>query len=464
MFLRLQLILLFLFGFGQLWSQNTNSDSLISKANRLDDADTNKILYYCKAANQLAGADQIDKALQLLKKTEPLVAKTGHKRSIAFYNYVSGRTYYSARNYKESISYLLTSMKIYEEEHNKDFVSACCNIIGLIYQDQTLYDKAEIYFKKCLEIRLELKDSLRLSGTYSNLGLNYYKRAYKEKKTNGDGFEMREAVKLLNKALVIARIQKLPSAEATALGNLSNIMNDKGQYAEAKTFAERAMKIYQNMGDTYEEAISLLDIASISLAQNKPKETIPYLQKCLDLSVTNNYKDLQRYVYQNLATCYEKLEDYKQAFVCSRKLIALNDSVFNSENLRQINEMQIKYETEKKERDNAFLLEKNDLSDKAIKNQRTALVFIIVGLLSALVLAVFIFRGLKKQKKANRIISEQKREVENKNALINEQKELLEVKQKEILDSINYARRIQQAQMPTDKYVTKNIERLKKNT
>ena len=70
-------------------------------------------------------------------------------------------------------------------------------------------------------------------------------------------------------------------------------------------------------------------------------------------------------------------------------------------------------------------------------------------------------RGLKKQKQANRIITQQKKDVEDKNHLINEQKELLEEKQKEIFDSINYARRIQQAHMPTEKYVSKSIDRLK---
>ena len=124
--------------------------------------------------------------------------------------------------------------------------------------------------------------------------------------------------------------------------------------------------------------------------------------------------------------------------------------------------MQIKYESEKKESENAFLLVKTELSDKAIKNQKTAIIFIVCGLLSTLALAFFIFRGLKKQKKANHIISMQKKEVENKNHLINEQKELLEEKQKEILDSIKYAKRIQQAHLPTDKYVAKNIGRLKK--
>jgi tetratricopeptide (TPR) repeat protein len=444
-------------------AQTENLDSLAKVTETLDDTDTNKVFNYCDIALKYAGIDELNNALAILKKAEPLLKKVKNKRMTALYYYLSGRIHYSKGNSKESLSYLLKGMKFYEELKNKGKLSSCYNIIGLIYQDQTIYDKAGIYLKKALVLSLETQDSMRLSGNYSNLGLNYYKQAHKKNMQAKDCIEMREAFKHLNTALVIAKRMRLPSAEATALGNLSNIMNDRAQYTEAKTFAEKALKIYQNMGDAYQEAISLLDLASISLSQNKPKDAIPYLQHCLNICTTNQFKDLERYIYGNLATATEKLNDYKQAFIYEKKLIALNDSAFNSENLKQINEMQIKYESEKKESENALLLVKNELSDKALKNQRTVMLLIIIGLILTLALALFIFRGLSKQKKANHIISQQKREVENKNALINKQHELLEAKQKEILDSIQYAKRIQTAQMPTDKYVSKNLDRLKKD-
>jgi serine phosphatase RsbU (regulator of sigma subunit) len=61
---------------------------------------------------------------------------------------------------------------------------------------------------------------------------------------------------------------------------------------------------------------------------------------------------------------------------------------------------------------------------------------LITGALILLVLMTVIFRSLQANKKKNRIITEQKLEVEN-------QKHIVEEKQKEIVDSINYAKRIQ---------------------
>jgi hypothetical protein len=46
--------------------------------------------------------------------------------------------------------------------------------------------------------------------------------------------------------------------------------------------------------------------------------------------------------------------------------------------------------------------------------------------------------------------------------LIEKQKRFVEEKQKEILDSIYYARRIQNAILPTEKYIDKTLKRLMK--
>lgn len=446
----------------QLSAQSVNIDSLISATDKFNDSDTLKIFNYCDAAFKLGGQNEFDKALEVVSKAEAIIHNCKNEKIIALFNYVAGYINYSKLNYKESLSYLLKAVAGYEKLNNKSRVAACYTIIGFVYHDQTFFDKAEIYMLKSVAIREEMHDTMRMPGTYSNLGLNYYKRAQKNKKQDVFAGDMREASKYLNKSLEISRHLKLLGAEAGALGNLSNLMNDLKRYDEAEKFAKRSLEIYRSLGDTYEENVSLIDLGAIRLAQKKYSDAIKYFQTALEISTKNNYTDLIRFSYNNLWQAYEKTNDYKNMAFYLKLEKGIHDSVFNEENLRQINEMQIKYETEKKESENAFLLVKNELSDKAIKNQKMVILLVIIGLALALIFAFFIFRGLSKQKKANKIISQQKKEVEDKNHLINEQHELLEEKQKEILDSIKYAKRIQQAHLPTHKYVAKNLERLKK--
>ena len=124
--------------------------------------------------------------------------------------------------------------------------------------------------------------------------------------------------------------------------------------------------------------------------------------------------------------------------------------MYKINNINVIQELSTKYETEKKETENKLLLTQNTLSEKTIKQQKVISFFIIIGLIIVSILAFLIFKGLKKQRKANKIISEQKE-------LVEIQKEIVEEKHKEITDSINYAERIQRSLLANKKILDENI-------
>ena len=76
----------------------------------------------------------------------------------------------------------------------------------------------------------------------------------------------------------------------------------------------------------------------------------------------------------------EKTENYKEGFNLQKKIIALNDTLFHAENLKQVNEMQVQFETEQKETENKLLTVQNQLASNSIKNQQIVIVFVIIGL------------------------------------------------------------------------------------
>jgi hypothetical protein len=77
-----------------------------------------------------------------------------------------------------------------------------------------------------------------------------------------------------------------------------------------------------------------------------------------------------------------------------------------------------------------------------------------VVLVVILVFFVLIYRSYKEKKRANMIITQQKQEVER-------QKHIVEMKQKEILDSIRYAKRIQTSLISSERSIEKNLKRLR---
>src|SRR5690606_20525786 len=145
--------------------------------------------------------------------------------------------------------------------------------------------------------------------------------------------------------------------------------------------------------------------------------------------------------YKLLANMYYQNHDYKEAYDNYVDGSLLQDSIYNADNSKIIYDMQTKYETNEKEKQNLLLKKQNELSEKTIKQQQLVSLFIGLILVLSVFFGYFIYKNLKKQRLANEVISRQKQEVENKSFIIEE-------KQKEILDSISYAKRLQQAMLP----------------
>ena len=102
-------------------------------------------------------------------------------------------------------------------------------------------------------------------------------------------------------------------------------------------------------------------------------------------------------------------------------------------------EMQVRSDAEKK-----ILIQKQEDERKRTRIILFSIVFILIVVS---VFLVVVFRGLKEKRKANEIISKQK--------------EIVETKQKEVMESIRYAKRIQISLMANEKYIERIMKKLK---
>ncbi|MDP3145162.1 MAG: hypothetical protein Q8N66_07160, partial [Bacteroidota bacterium] len=144
-----------------------------------------------------------------------------------------------------------------------------------------------------------------------------------------------------------------------------------------------------------------------------------------------------------------KQNKYKEAFEMYELEIKMRDSINNQETQKAAIKKQLQYTYEKKELETKAEQDKKDAIAKAeLKQKENERNYFIAGFGLVLVLALFILRGYKQKQKAN--------------AIIVAQKHLVDEKQKEILDSIRYAKRIQTALLPSEKYIDKSLQKLNK--
>lgn len=221
--------------------------------------------------------------------------------------------------------------------------------------------------------------------------------------------------------------------------------------------------MFEELGDKENIAVGYANIGEQYYKEgNYGKAKENYL-KGLELAKELKYILLIQHVYQSLSKTFEKYNDYKSAYQYHLLYTQVKDSVLNGESSKQVAEMETKYQTEKKALQiinlkNEKALQQSEIEKQSAeaKRQNIQKLAFAGGFVLMLILAFVVYRGYAQKKKSNEIITAQKLEVEL-------QKDIIEEKQKEIIDSIYYARRIQQSLLPTEKYIQKVFTRMKKS-
>lgn len=354
----------------------------------------------------------------------------------------------------------------------------CYINLGNIYNQKAEFKKAIESFQKAEQYSNISKDTLGRISTTLNIGsIYFYINDYKQAKANfykvikicePDGrykselasaynnyatIYLNETPKKLDSALFYYNKFLKLSEELEHVGNiaLSNfniaeVYKESNDFEKARKHYTVANKIYRDEEDTLGTMKICLSLGEICTSENKNSEAINYLKEGLKYSIDFEIKDITAQFYKTLSAAYYNLGKYKESIDYYKKGALLSDSLYNAENSKILYDMQTKYETTEKEKQNKLLEAENIISTKTIKQQQLITYFIIGGLLLTLLLAFFIFRGLKIQRKANAIISKQKEEV-------TQQKIIVEEHQKEILDSIHYAKRIQNTLLAHKEFV-----------
>ncbi|MGC4099964.1 histidine kinase [Ferruginibacter sp.] len=145
-------------------------------------------------------------------------------------------------------------------------------------------------------------------------------------------------------------------------------------------------------GDDKEGQLSVLTVLGKSyLAIDKYDSVIYYSNIGLGLNMAEQIPESVKDIYFNIASAYNKTGHFKEAFESQLRFQQLNDSIYNKEKFRSIKNMQVKYETEKKEQQILSL-------NKEKKDQFIIIGISIAAFLIALVLLLFVLRSKRFQK------------------------------------------------------------------
>jgi serine phosphatase RsbU (regulator of sigma subunit) len=361
-----------------------------------------------------------------------LARKTKNKKYEGEAFSLQGVVYKNKGEYATAIEKHLLSLKIKEEKNDKRGKAIAFNDIGILYKVMKNYPKALECYRKSNALLVEEGNQMGISLTFGNIGTVYSDRQ------NYDS-----ALFYYNKALAIAEKIQDKNALVTAYSNVGEILGKKGNAEKALEYFKKSLVIDIENNDAYGMIISYTNVGNALKDLGKYKEALENYIKAEKLCIENDAKPLLKDLYQAIAESYRKNNDFSKAYDYLSKYTVLNDSILNKETTQQIAEMDTKYQTEKKDKeltmkDAEIIKQQADASKKA--TQRNG---ILIGFLLVLCLAFFILKGYRQKQKAN---------IE-----ILKQKDIIEEKNKEITDSIHYAKRIQKALLASEGILKKNL-------
>lgn len=417
-------ILIFLLTGAISFSQETRAiDSLKAYIEKAPD-DTNKVNAIYKLGSQynpFKSKQHIEHYISALN----LAKKVGHKNALnKIYNALVTNLFYKDM-YDVAMPYALEQLEYLNTNGTEKDKSSLYMMLGNLSTKQKKFDNAEKYYGMVLDYSKKIKDEVVIAKTLMNLAI----LKIEEEQLDTAIIYSYRAVELFK------RNNQQSFAANTTLG-LAEIFLKQKKYEAAEQKALEANLMYQTIEVNHGICITNHVLGMINSERNMPQKAIENLSLAIRYADTLNLLVMKRDCFKLMAKQFEALNDFKQAYKCQQNYQNYEDSLNIESQKGKMMEVEVKYNISKKE--NLLLEQKVEIESK--NKQRNLL---LVGLSAILLLLFISFRAYKQKKNSSEIIAKQK--------------ELVEDKQKEILDSINYAKRIQSAILAREEDIKKYL-------
>ncbi len=253
---------------------------------------------------------------------------------------IIGISYLSRGEYEKALDYSLKALAIYGDTDDKNGVSSTLNTIGIIYGKRKDHDNALKNYFRSLAISEEIGDKKGIAKTNNNLGniyqdLNEYDKALEFAERSLQSFTE------LNDDLGIA----------SSCNNIGIILDFKGDHDIAKEHFQRAYEIFKRIEYKTGLAASCNNLGGLLTVQRKFKQARLYLDQALKIAKETDAKYREIRAYENLSNLCKEMDDFRGALDYYRKYSDLSRKVFSEESSRNMIQLQIKFETEKKKKE-----------------------------------------------------------------------------------------------------------------
>lgn len=338
-----------------------------------------------------------DSALYYYQKALKLNEGTGDTAAIAKVLNNLGTLYHQLAKYDTTILYLERSLEIKKNIRDTTGVAITLNNIGLVYNSWQKYDHAIEYFQEAMHIDSLMGNTWEMATRLNNIGTSYHKK---------DDYS--KAIEYFSKALGLGLEINNKDLVAKLYNNIGMIYLTREDFRQSADYLNKALEAYEQLGQTAEIATVLSNLSEINFKLGAYNIALDYLSQSNQIALNIDFFDLVKDNYLKFSDIYTSMGNYSEALNYYKKYTALKDTLYSEAIHKQISDFEIKYETEKKDKEITLLKQRQEIQELRIKRQRALQFSLIGGITLLLSLAVVILISLYQKKKDNRIIAREK--------------------------------------------------------
>lgn len=379
-----------------------------------------------------------DSSIKSAEEAVALAEKINYKKGLAVAYKNIGVANYFKGTPVSAVEAWDRSLKIFQELEDKQGEANILSNLGGVF---VLSDESRAldYYLRSLRLAEQIQDSFRIATLNNNIGALYDKKPA----------TVPNALESYRKAISVSQKNNYPEALGMATGNIGDIYLKRNEFDSALYYfriGEKELKgkanlplALNNLGKlylrkrefdsafkyhqlAYDEAVkaenkmyiipALLGIADIYSEKDQPRQALTYYKQAEEVATGVKSDDDLRHTYEGLAAVYRSLDDYRNAYNYQVKLNDVRMKIFNEQSYSNFNNLRFDFDLQKKEAQISLLSRDKALQELDLNRQKVTKNALIGGLVLVSAFIFIMFRNYRNKIKVNRLLDNQKAEIE----------------------------------------------------
>ena len=321
-----------------------------------------------------------------------------------------GFVYKDLGDFTNALLYLFKSAQYLEKANQPESLAFSYNFIGSVYVLRKNYTYSNIFYNKALALYRQVGDRTNEAIAIGVMGSNYYKLGQVEK-----------GKRMILQAYQIHHELNDVRQLGHVTADLSEIYINEEKYDSAEMLARKAITYFKEASINRQQGATYVRLSTAQEKNGKIKEALASINQAYELTRASGEINSLAKITEIMSRLYSKTGNYAAAYKFEVMSSALKDSLKNEATEKAIAQMQVKYETEKKD----IEIEKQALQ---IRKKRTQLLFAAFSIVAIIIIAVLLYLRYRLKQKAllNAILLEEQNE-RNKAIIEAEEKERVRI-------------------------------------